>query len=88
MGEVGIYKIVDGDSAYKGSSRIVIIFTSVHSVLFFVNPSQKRTFKMLIRGNPYQNGRACVKNRQLQMGVQNKSMSLHVTHLQSLIVDN
>ena len=33
----------------KGSSIIVIIFTSVHSVLFFVNPSQKRTLKMLIR---------------------------------------
>ena len=41
----------------KGSSIIVIIFTSVHSVLFFVTPSppppsQKRTLKMLI-----QNGR-------------------------------
>ena len=45
----------------KGSSIIVIIFTSVHSVLFFVTPSppsQKRTLKMLIRNNPYQNGRA------------------------------
>ena len=42
------------------SSIIVIIFTSVHSVLFCVtpSPSQKRTLKMFIRNNPYQNGRA------------------------------
>ena len=71
------------DKSLLGSSRIVIIFTSVHSVLFFVTPSpspKERTFKMLIRGNPYQNGRACVKKRQLQRGVRNKSLPLHVTH--------
>ena len=74
----------------KGSSRIVIIFTSVHSVLFFVTPSQKRTFKMLTRNNPYQNGRACIINRWLQTGARNKSSgSFHVgALLQSLIVDN
>ena len=31
-------------------------------------PSQKRTFKMLIRNNPYQKGRVYVINRRLQTG--------------------
>ena len=58
----------------KGSSIIVIIFTSVHSVLFCVTPppSQKRTLKMLIRNNPYQNGRVSpsfeIKTSSLHLG--------------------
>ena len=50
----------------KGSSIIVIIFTSVHSILFFVTPSppsQKRTFKMLIRNNPYQKGSVPIRHK-------------------------
>ena len=72
----------------KGSSIIIIIFTSVHSVLFFVTPSQKRTFKMLIRNNPYQKGRVYVINRRLQTGVRNKTSHCRCMSrtLQSLIV--
>ena len=53
-------------------------------------PYQKRTFKMLIRNNPYQKGRVYVINRRLQTGVRNKTSHCRCMSrtLQSLIVDN